>query len=190
MLPAGIPHLGTSKSARLMKGEGRDSVHQAKSRKQRAWRVVHAAESSGDLLPLIEGQIAFGMRPVLLTPAGSGFGPVWQECRNGTASRISLLQSWNRVREWRKILQEGTADIPADVIHAHSFPAGMAAVRNSSGVVYQLRRGFLAGALISRGRALRAHARGGGRFCEPCAAARMPGTRRESGKCLSHSRSG
>src|SRR5690348_1353836 len=140
MLPAGIPHLGTSKSARLMKGEGRDSVHQAKSRKQRAWRVVHAAESSGDLLPLIEGQIAFGMRPFLLTPAGSGFGPVLQECRNGTASRISLLQSWNRVREWRKILQEGTADIPADVIHTHSFPAGMAAVRNSSGVVYQLRQ--------------------------------------------------
>lgn len=139
MLPAGVPHLGISKSARLMKGADRDSVHQAR-RKQRAWRVVHAAESSRDLLPLIEGQIALGMRPFLLTPAGSGFGPVLQECRNGTTSRISLLQSWNRVREWRKILQEGTAEIPADVIHAHSFPAGMAAVRNSSGVVYQLRQ--------------------------------------------------
>ena len=123
-----------------MKGGERDSAHPVKSRKQHAWRVVHAAESSRDLLPLIEGQIAVGMRPFLLTPTGSGFGPVLQECRNGAASRVSLLQSWNRVREWRKVLQEGTADIPADVIHAHSFPAGMAAVRNSSGVVYQLRQ--------------------------------------------------
>jgi len=140
MLSAGIPHPGTFKSARLMKGGERDSAHQARNRKQRAWRVVHAAESSRDLLPLIEGQTAVGMRPFLLTPSGSGCGPVLQECRNGTASRLSLLQSWNHVREWRKILQEGTADIPADVIHAHSFPAGMAAVRNSSGVVYQLRQ--------------------------------------------------
>ena len=123
-----------------MKGGERDSAHQVKSRKQRAWRVVHAAESSRDLLPLIEGQTTIGMRPFLLTPAGCGFGPVLEECRSGTASRISLLQSWNHVREWRKILQEGTGDIPADVIHAHSFAAGMAAVRNSSGVVYQLRQ--------------------------------------------------
>src|SRR5690348_422290 len=133
MLQAGISHPGTSKTARLMKGGERDSVHQVKSRKQRAWRVVHAAESSRDLLPLIEGQTAIGMRPFLLTPGGSGFGPVLEECRNGTASRISLLQSWNHVREWRKVLLEGTREIPTDVIHAHSFPAGMAAVRNSSG---------------------------------------------------------
>lgn len=140
MLPAGIPHPGTFKSARLMKGGEQDSAHQTRNRKLRAWRVVHAAESSRDLLPLIEGQTAVGMRPFLLTPTGSGFGPVLEECRNGTASRISLLQSWNHVREWRKVLQEGAGNIPADVIHAHSFPAGMAAVRNSSGVVYQLRQ--------------------------------------------------
>ena len=140
MLPAGISHPGTFKTARWMKHGERDSSRSVEGRKQRAWRVIHAAESSRDLLPLIEGQTAVGMRPFLLTPAGRGFGPVLEECRNGTASRISLLQSWNHVREWRKILQEGMEDIPADVIHAHSFPAGMAAVRNSSGVVYQLRQ--------------------------------------------------
>src|SRR6185437_8408000 len=126
MLPARIPHLGSSKSARLIKAGERDSAHQATSRKQHAWRVVHATESSRDLLPLIEGQIAIGMRPFLLTPAGSGLGPTLQESQNGTASRLSLLQSWNHVREWRRLLQEGATDIAADVIHAHSFAAGMA----------------------------------------------------------------
>src|SRR5579884_1088989 len=139
MLPAGIPHPGRSKSARLMKAGERNSVNSVKNRKQHAWRVVHAAESSRDLLPLIEGQSAVGMRPFLLTPSGSGLGPALQECHNGTRSRLSLLQSWNHVREWRKLLQEGATEIAADVIHAHSFAAGMAAVRNFSGVVYQLR---------------------------------------------------
>ena len=122
-----------------MKAAERNSVNAGKNRKQHAWRVVHAAESSRDLLPLIEGQIAVGMRPFLLTPAGSGLEPFSQECQNGTPSRLSLLQSWNHVREWRKLLQEGARDIAADVIHAHSFAAGMAAVRNFSGVVYPLR---------------------------------------------------
>ncbi len=118
---------------------GERNSNSTKTRKQHAWRVVHAAETSRDLLPLIEGQIAVGMRPFLLTPSGSGLGPALQECQNGTRSRLSLLQSWNHVREWRKLLQEGATEIAADVIHAHSFAAGMAAVRNFSGVVYQLR---------------------------------------------------
>lgn len=123
-----------------MKAGERNPVNSTPTRKQRAWRVVHAAESSRDLLPLIEGQIAIGMRPFLLTPNGGGLGPMLQQCQNGTASRLSLLQSWNHVREWRRLLQEGATDIAADVIHAHSFAAGMASVRTSSSVVYQLRQ--------------------------------------------------
>src|SRR5690348_2549951 len=139
MLQTGIPHPGKSKSARLMKISERDStVNQARAKGRRFWRVGHAAESARDLLPLIEGQLAVGMRPFLLTSNGSGPTAALQECHNGTASRISLLQSWNHVREWRKLRHEGIAESSADVVHAHSFAAGMAAVRSTSGVVYHL----------------------------------------------------
>jgi hypothetical protein len=49
----------------------------------------------------------------------------------------SLLNAWNDVRQWRKLLIEAGAE-QAELIHAHSFASGMAAVRNWSGVVYDL----------------------------------------------------
>ena len=113
--------------------------HSAKSNhKRRAWKVVHACESAREVLPLVEGQVAVGMRPFLLTPSGSGFAPAFRDHPNQATAKISLLQTWNHVREWRRLLHESQPESTADVIHAHSFASGMAAVRASSGVVYQL----------------------------------------------------
>lgn len=120
-------------------GERDSLLSQTRARRPHAWKIVHAAEASRNVAPLIEGQLAIGMRPFLLTPNGSSFGSALQEPQDGTASRISLLQSWNQVREWRRRLNEEAMET-ADVIHAHSFAAGMAAVRSSSAVVYHLRQ--------------------------------------------------
>ena len=104
------------------------------------WNVVHACEQARDVLPLVEGQLAIGMRPHLLTPAG--FGPARYflgEHRRESAKPIALLQAWSHVREWRKLLNESSVETFAEMVHAHSFAAGMAAVRASSAVVYQMR---------------------------------------------------
>ena len=109
--------------------------------KQYPWKVVHACEAaSSEVLLLVEGQLAAGMRPSLLTPDRYGSAHSFlADNRREVIAPISLLRSWNHVREWRKLLNESAAENSSDVIHAHSFSAGMAAVRASSGVVYQLR---------------------------------------------------
>jgi glycosyltransferase involved in cell wall biosynthesis len=112
----------------------------AKSR-QHPWKVVHACEVAREVLALVEGQLAAGMRPFLLTPGGYGSARTFLESNKPEPRPpITLLQTWNHVREWRKLLNESEADIHSEIIHAHSFASGMAAVRTSSGVVYQLRR--------------------------------------------------
>lgn len=103
--------------------------------------VVHACELAREVLPLVDGQLAIGMRPRLLTPAGFGSARYFlEESACEPARPVSLLQAWSHVREWRKLLNEGSVESFADIVHAHSFSAGMAAVRASSGVVYQLRQ--------------------------------------------------
>jgi len=133
---------GKRKVAKRVKTDPIASVKSAKPvPKQHPWKVVHACELAREVLPLVEGQLAVGMRPFLLTPAGFGAAGAFQDKKNGeSALPISLLHTWNHVRDWRKLLGESAAEISAEVIHAHSFAAGMAAVRASSGVVYQLRR--------------------------------------------------
>ena len=103
------------------------------------WRVVHACESAGQVLPLVEGQLAAGMRPFLLTPAGSGAAANFHQDAKATTAPVSLLETWSHVREWRRLLHE-SAETSAEIIHAHSFASGMAAVRASATVVYQLRQ--------------------------------------------------
>ncbi|MBV9436179.1 MAG: glycosyltransferase family 4 protein [Acidobacteria bacterium] len=106
--------------------------------KRHPWSVVHACEAARDVLPLVEGQLAAGMRPQLLTPAGFGLPSAFAESgRSLEASQISLLRMWNHVRDWRRLLNDAAAESAAEVIHAHSFASGMAAVRSGSGVVYQ-----------------------------------------------------
>jgi glycosyltransferase involved in cell wall biosynthesis len=112
----------------------------SKSR-QHPWKVVHACEAAREVLPLVEGQLAAGMRPFLLTPAGYGSARSFLDGgKRESKTPVSLLQTWNHVREWRRLLNESEADRSSEIVHAHSFASGMAAVRASSGVVYQLRR--------------------------------------------------
>ena len=107
----------------------------------RAWCVVHACNSAADVMQLIDGQQAAGMKPYLVAGDGSSLAPALVEKpslagqgRHGS----SLLTAWNEVRDWRKLLL--APDVATfDLVHAHTFPAGMAAVRNCPAVVYDIR---------------------------------------------------
>ena len=105
----------------------------------RAWRVIHACEYVRDVLPVVEGQVAAGMRPYIVTPQGEGTAELYLSGRGQEQPRpLSLLRSWQDVRNWRKSLLDCSPETTADIVHAHSFSAGMAAVRNIGGVVYDL----------------------------------------------------
>lgn len=113
-------------------------VSLARSRAVHPWNVVHACEQARDVLTLVEGQLAVGMRPFLVTPAGFGSARSYlHRVDEERPERVDLLHMWNHVRHWRKLLTQ-TDTGSAEVLHAHSFAAGMAAVRSGSGVVYEL----------------------------------------------------
>jgi hypothetical protein len=105
----------------------------------KAWRVIHACEYARDVLPVVEGQVAVGMRPFIVTPEGAGAAELYLSGRNQDQPRaLSLLRSWQDVRNWRKSLLDCSPQTTSDIVHAHCFAAGMAAVRNCSCVVYDL----------------------------------------------------
>jgi glycosyltransferase involved in cell wall biosynthesis len=105
----------------------------------RKWRVIHACEYARDVLPVVEGQIAAGMRPYIVTPQGAGSAELYLSGNRQEQPRsLSLLRSWQDVRNWRKSILDCDPEHSADVLHAHCFAAGMAAVRNIGGVVYDL----------------------------------------------------
>src|SRR5262249_15862674 len=52
---------------------------------------------------------------------------------------LSLLRAWQDVRNWRKSLLDCAVESSSDLLHAHSFAAGMAGVRSCSCVAYDLR---------------------------------------------------
>lgn len=134
--------LHTDWTARLMRVDQTTTSNQARtSAKRHPWNVVHACELAREILPLLEGQLAVGMRPSLLTPGGYGVAASFTETAKRVESpQTSLLQMWNRVREWRKLLTDSAAEASSEIIHAHSFAPGMAAVRTNSGVVYQFKQ--------------------------------------------------
>ncbi len=104
------------------------------------WRVIHACEHVRDVLSVAEGQVAVGMRPYIVTPQGSGAAELYLSGKEpGQPAPLSLLRSWQDVRKWRKSILECDPANSADVVHAHSFAAGMAAVRGCDGVVYDFR---------------------------------------------------
>ena len=108
--------------------------------KSRQWRVIHACEYARDVLPILEGQIAVGMRPFIVTPMGAGTAEAYlakKELEEPDA--LSLLRAWQDVRNWRKSLLECDPENKADLVHTHSFSSGMAGVRNLSCVVYDLK---------------------------------------------------
>lgn len=105
----------------------------------RSWRVIHACEYARDVLPVIEGQVAAGMRPYIVTPVGAGTAEVWLSgCNQEPQRNLSLLRAWQDVRTWRRSLLDCDPETAADLVHTHSFSAGMAAVRNCSCVVHDL----------------------------------------------------
>ena len=109
------------------------------SRPRTAWRVIHACEYARDVLPLVEGQVAAGMRPYIVTPQGAGSAEVYLARAGQEQVRtFSLLRSWQDVRNWRKSILECDPETSADLVHAHAFAAGMAAVRCCGCVVYDL----------------------------------------------------
>jgi glycosyltransferase involved in cell wall biosynthesis len=107
--------------------------------KAKVWRVIHACEYARDVLPVVEGQVAVGMRPFIVTPQGAGTAELYLSGGNQDQPRsLSLLRSWQDVRNWRKSLLDCAPETTSDLVHAHCFAAGMAAVRSCSCVVYDL----------------------------------------------------
>ena len=105
----------------------------------KVWRVIHACEYARDVLPVVEGQVAVGMRPFIVTPQGAGSAELYLSGGNQDQPRsLSLLRSWQDVRNWRKSLLDCAPETSSDLVHAHCFAAGMAAVRSCSCVVYDL----------------------------------------------------
>ena len=116
------------------------NVHTPSIHRPHPWTVIHACERARDVLPLVEGQLAAGMRPSLLTPAAVGGAAFLEAPKRESVQPVSLLNTWSHVRKWRTLINESAADTSSDILHAHSFSAGMAAVRASSCVVYQLKQ--------------------------------------------------
>jgi glycosyltransferase involved in cell wall biosynthesis len=104
----------------------------------RPWSVMHATEDVRPVLELAEAQRALGMRPVLVTPAGYGSIELYLRSPRATERSVSLLSTWQRVRQWRKSLADCGAAAAMEIVHAHSFAAGMSGVRNWPVVVYDL----------------------------------------------------
>lgn len=103
----------------------------------RSWRVIHACEFARDVLPVVEGQLAAGMQPYIVTPQDAGTAELFLAGKNPEPPRtLSLLRSWQDVRHWRKSILDCDPENSAEIVHAHSFAAGMAAARSCSCVVY------------------------------------------------------
>lgn len=99
----------------------------ARTRRIRAWEVVHACDFARDIADVVEAQISAGMRPYLLTVGAD------------VAAKKSLLQTWQDVRRWKKAFDESGSHSTPQLIHAHSFSSGMAAARMGACLVYDLR---------------------------------------------------
>ncbi|MGZ4855336.1 MAG: glycosyltransferase, partial [Candidatus Angelobacter sp.] len=122
------------------RGQSDSAGTQRRVGRTKAWRVIHACEYARDVLPVVEGQVAVGMRPFIVTPQGAGAAELYLSGRNQDQPRsLSLLRSWQDVRNWRKALLDCSPETTSDLVHAHCFAAGMAAVRSCSCVVYDLK---------------------------------------------------
>jgi hypothetical protein len=130
------PHIENEFPAEMEVG-ARVPIRELPSSKPRNWRVIHACEHARDVLPVVEGQVAAGMRPYIVTPLGAGAAELYLAGKQSEQRRsLSLLRAWQDVRSWRKSLLECDPESSADIVHAHTFAAGMAAVRSLSCVVY------------------------------------------------------
>jgi hypothetical protein len=96
--------------------------------RSRKWDVIHACDNARQVADLLDAQATANIRAYVLSrPRVAG---------------DSLLQSWNEVRKWRAQLDDYCGEPPFDsagmVVHAHSFTAGMAAIRGTLPAVYDV----------------------------------------------------
>jgi len=105
----------------------------------RPWSVMHATDHIRGVLELAEAQRDLGMRPVLVTPEGYGSIELYLRAPQVEDGAVSLLSTWQEVRQWRKSLADCSGSAAMDIVHAHCFAAGMSGVRNWPAVVYDLR---------------------------------------------------
>jgi glycosyltransferase involved in cell wall biosynthesis len=116
---------------------GVDALPVRPSRKPRAWQVIHACEYARDVTPVVDAQIAVGMSPFVVTSPTTS--------KKAAGETASLMQAWQQIRMWRKHLDESGSPFltrhlrTIAIVHAHSFTAGMAAVRGQNPAVYDLR---------------------------------------------------
>jgi glycosyltransferase involved in cell wall biosynthesis len=121
------------------RGQFSDAGASIRNGPTKVWRVIHACEYARDVLPVVEGQVAVGMQPFIVTPQGAGTAELYLSGGNLDQPRsLSLLRSWQDVRHWRKSLLDCAPETTSDIVHAHCFAAGMAAVRSCGCVVYDL----------------------------------------------------
>lgn len=103
----------------------------------RPWCVLHLFDEIGGVAPVLELQIAAGMRPRAYTPSGPAEPATW--LMDSNSGRVpSLLTAWREVRNWRRWITDNDGQF--DVAHSHSFSAGMAAARAGVPFVYDIRR--------------------------------------------------
>lgn len=113
-------------------------VEPAAARDVYPWRVVHACEQARDVLPVVESQLTVGMRPFIVTARGSGAACKYYRSPKEKIETASLLQAWSDVRTWKRLLIDSDPERTAEVLHAHSFAAGMAGVRADASLVYDV----------------------------------------------------
>lgn len=92
----------------------------------KSWRVLHACEKTSTVSDLTDAETKIGMTPQVLARES------WKSDPNG----LSLLTTWNDVRDWRHALNDAEAVNSFQIVHAHSFASAMAGVRGSLPLVY------------------------------------------------------
>src|ERR1051326_8190621 len=98
----------------------------------KAWRVIHACEFARDVLPVVEGQVASGMRPYIVTPQGEGSAELYLSGHRQDQPRsLSLLRSWQDVRTWRKSIFDCDPENPPDSANTEAGWAALSAWRSS-----------------------------------------------------------
>lgn len=113
----------------------------APHRASRSWQVLHTCDAILEIADIVAGQLAVGMRPSVVTPEGFVlFADVLRRKADDEVAQISLLNAWNDVRHWRKVILDADPLSEFDLLHAHSFAAGMAGVRNYPATIYEIDR--------------------------------------------------
>lgn len=89
----------------------------------RRWKVLHACAAAAPVALLMEAQLDAGMAPSLLAAEAGAL-----------AGRRGLLNAWSDVKHWKTQLAAKAAGV--DLVHAHEFACGMAALRAGIPVAY------------------------------------------------------